>query len=323
MSGLWRFLALAGVYVLSCGLAIGQAYPAKQVRLVVPFPPGGGADIIARIVGNKLSEKFGQTVIIDNRPGAGGNIGSDTVAKAPADGYTLLFGTVGPLAINVSLFKDIPYDPTKAFAPITQAVTVTNLLVVHPAMGIDSVKALIAAAKAKPGLMIAGTGGSGTAGHMAAELFKSMAKIDILIVHYRGTTLAIQDLIGGQTFMAFETMVATMPYVQAGRLKALGVTTATRASSAPNIPTIAESGLPSFSGNNWYGFVAPANTPKPVIDTLNSEIVRILNLPDVKQTLTTMGAEVVASSSADFSNLIRTEVAKWAKVVKESGIQPN
>jgi tripartite-type tricarboxylate transporter receptor subunit TctC len=262
-------------------------------------------------------------VIIDNRPGAGGNIGSDSVAKSPGDGYTLLFGTVGPLAINVSLFKNIPYDPVKAFAPIAQAVTVTNLLVVHPALGIDSVKALIAAAKAKPGLMSAGTGGSGTAGHMAAELFKSMAKLDILIVHYRGTTLAIQDLIGGQTFMAFETMVSTLPYVQAGRLKALGVTTATRASAAPNIPTIAESGLPGFSGNNWYGFVAPANTPKPIIDMLNNEIVRILTLPDVKETLTTMGAEVIGSSPADFSNLIRTEVAKWAKVVKESGIQPN
>ena len=318
-----RCLAFAAALVLVCNAALAQEYPVKPIRLIVPFPPGGGADITARIVAAKLTESLGQTVLIDNRSGAGGNVGSEVAAKSPPDGYTVLFGTIGPLAINVSLFGNLPYDPVRAFAPITQAVTVTNLLTVHPGLGISSVKELISGARARPGVMIAGTGGSGTAGHMAAELLKSMAKINILVVHYRGTTLALQDLMGGQTFMAFETMVSTMPMVKAGKLKALAVTTPKRASAAPELPTVAESGLPGYETSNWYGFVAPANTPKPVIDKLNANIVKILRGPDVKGQFAALGAEVIASSPEEFAGLIRSEIPKWAKVVKESGATAN
>ncbi|MBV7482757.1 tripartite tricarboxylate transporter substrate binding protein [Bordetella sp. BOR01] len=300
-----------------------EDYPSRPIRLIVPFAPGGGADVLARIVGQKLGENLKQPVLIENRSGAGGNLGTDLVAKAEPDGYTLVLGVVGPISINVSLFDSLPYDPVKDLAPITQAVMVTNLLVINPGLKVDSVAELIELAKSKPGTLSFASGGTGTAGHLAGELFKTMAGVDITHVPYRGSGPAINDLIGGQVQLFFDNMPSALPQARSGRLKALGVTTARRSSAAPDIPTIAESGLPGFEANNWYGFLTAAGTPKPIIDKLNREIVRVLNMPDVKERLVAMGAEVIGNTPEEFALVIREEIPKWRQVVQDSGAKVN
>jgi tripartite-type tricarboxylate transporter receptor subunit TctC len=315
--------ACALLGTLFATLAAAQDYPARPIKLIVPFAPGGGSDVLARIVGQKLSESFKQPVLIDNRPGAGGNLGTDAVAKATPDGYTLVLGVVGPISINVSLFDNLPYDPVKDLAPITQAVSVTNLLVVNPSLGVNSVAELIALARSKPNSLSFASGGTGTAGHLAAELFKSMAGLQMTHVPYRGSGPAINDLIGGQVQLFFDNMPSALPHARTGRLKALGVTTAKRSSAAPDIPTIAESGLPGFEANNWYGFLTTAGTPKPIIEKLHREIVRILQLPDVKEKLAAQGAEVIGNTPEEFAQVIRDEIPKWRKVVRESGAKAN
>jgi tripartite-type tricarboxylate transporter receptor subunit TctC len=269
-----------------------------------------------------LSESFGEPVIVENRPGAGGNIGTALVAKATPDGYTLVMGVVGPLAVNVSLFGNLPYDPTRDFAPITQAVSVTNMLVAHPSTPVNSVKELIDYAKKNPGKLVSATAGAGTAGHMASGLFNSMAHVNITQIPYKGAAPAVNDLLGAQVSIAFEGLLSTLPHVQAGKLKALGVTTSSRSSQLPNVPTIAESGLPGYEANNWYGFLAPAKTPRPIIDRLNREIVKILQKGDVKEKLVALGAEVMANSPNEFAKNIRTDIEKWRSVVRETGMKP-
>ncbi len=302
--------------------APAQTFPAKPVRIVVPFAPGGGSDILARILGQKLGEAWGVTVIIDNRPGAGGNIGTELVAKSPADGYTLVLGVFGPIAVNVSLFKSIGYDPVRDLTPITRAVNVTNLLVVHPSLPAKSVKELIALARENPNALNYASGGSGTAGHLAAELFKSTAGVQMVHIPYKGSGPAMIDLLAGQTALIFDNMPSALPYAKSGRLRALAVTTTTRSAAVSDIPTVAEAGLPGFEATNWYAILGPAGLPMPVVDKLNRDIVRALQIPDVKERLAAIGADVATQTPEQFSEFIRAEIEKWGKVVRSAGIKP-
>jgi tripartite-type tricarboxylate transporter receptor subunit TctC len=298
-----------------------QDYPNKPIRLVVPFAAGGGSDIVARTVAQKLSEGIGQPVVVENKSGAGGNIGTDLVAKAAPDGYTIVMGVFGPIAVNPSLFGNLPYDPVRDFAPITQAVAVTNMLVVHPSVPANNLKELIEYGRRNPGKLASGTGGTGTAGHMASELFKSMTKLDMTVLPYKGAAPAVNDVLGGQVPMTFEALLSTLPHVRAGKLKAIAVTTARRSSLLPNVPTIAEAGLPGYEATNWYGFLAPAQTPRAIVDKLNREMVKVLALPDVKEKLLGQGAEVVGNSPQEFAAVIKTDLERWKKLVAETGIK--
>jgi tripartite-type tricarboxylate transporter receptor subunit TctC len=298
---------------------LAQDYPNRPVKMVVPFAAGGGSDLVARTVAQKLSEALGQPVIVENKPGAGGNIGTDQVAKAMPDGYTIVMGVFGPIAVNPSLFSNLPYDPVRDFAPITQAVTVTNMLAVHPGVPATTVRELIEYGRKNPGRLSSATGGTGTAGHMASELFKSMAKLDMMVIPYKGAAPAVNDVLGGQVSMTFEALLSTLPHVKAGKLRAIAVTTSTRSSLLPNVPTVAEAGLPGYEANNWYGFLAPAHTPRPIIERLHREIVKVLALPDVKDKLAGVGAEVVGNTPQEFEAVIRADVAKWKRIVIETG----
>lgn len=313
-------LALAGAAFGTLTLpASAQSYPSKPIWLIVPFAAGGGSDIVARTVAQKLGEALGQPVLVDNKPGAGGNIGTDVAAKAAPDGYTIVMGVFGPIAVNPSLFGNLPYDPLRDFAPITQAVTVTNMLAVHPSVPAGTVKELIEYGRQHPGKLASATGGVGTAGHMASELFKSMTRLDMAVVPYKGAAPAVNDVLNGQVPITFEALLSTLPYVKTGKLKAIAVTTSTRSSLLPDIPTIAEAGLPGYDANNWYGFLAPARTPEPVIATLHREITKVLRMPDVTEKLASVGAEPVGNTPEAFSTVIRTDVAKWKRIVQETG----
>ena len=298
---------------------LAEVYPSKPIRIVAPFPPGGPADILSRIIGHKLSQSWGQQVIVDNRPGAGGNIGADLVAKAAPDGYTLLLGFVGTHAINASLYAKMPYDNVKDFEPVSQIAAVTIVLVVHPSVSALSIKELIALAKSKPGQLTFGSPGNGTPQHLAGQLFNTMAGVEMLHVPYKGAVPALTDLIGGQVSMIFSSMPPALPLVKTGKIRALGVTSATRSPAAPAIPTITESGLPGYEVNNWYGILAPRGTPKEIVSKLNAEIVKILNMPDVKESLAVQGAEPVSGTPEQFAAYIKEETEKWAKIVKYSG----
>lgn len=298
---------------------LADVYPSKPIRIVAPFPPGGPADILSRIIGHKLSQSWGQQVIVDNRPGAGGNIGADLVAKAAPDGYTLLLGFVGTHAINASLYAKMPYDNVKDFEPVSQIAAVTIVLVVHPSVPALSIKELIALAKSKPGQLTFGSPGNGTPQHLAGQLFNTMAGVDMLHVPYKGAVPALTDLLGGQVSMIFSSMPPALPLVKTGKIRALGVTSATRSPAAPAIPTITESGLPGYEVNNWYGILAPRGTPKEIVSKLNAEIVKILNMPDVKESLAVQGAEPVSGTPEQFAAYIKEETEKWAKIVKYSG----
>ena len=294
-------------------------YPGKAIRLVVPFPPAGTADILARTIGQKLTERWGQQVIIDNRPGAGGNIGANVVAKAPADGYTLLMGTAGTHGINASVYSKMPYDTLKDFIPITLVASVPNLLTVNPSIPVKSVKELIALAKAKPGQLTFGSSGNGTAVHLAGELLKTQAGIDLVHVPYKGSAQATSDLLSGHISMIFSAAPGAMPYVKAGRLRVLAVTSVRRMPALPDIPTMIEAGVPNYEAESWFGVFAPAGTPNGVIAKLNAAIVEILQTPEMKQRLSDQGAEPVGNTSAQFAVYVKEEMAKWAKVVNASG----
>jgi tripartite-type tricarboxylate transporter receptor subunit TctC len=304
---------------LAATVAFGETYPTKPIRMIVPFPAGGTTDILARSVGQKLGEAVGRQVIIDNRPGAGGNIGSDMVAKAAPDGYTLLMGTVGTHAINASLYAKMPYDHIQDFAPITLVAAVPNVLVVNPSVEAKSVRELIALAKAKPGQLSFASSGNGTSIHLSGELFKTMAGIDMLHVPYKGSAPALTDLIGGQVNLMFDNLPSSLPHIKAGKLRALAVTSGKRSPALPDVPTIAEAGLPGFEASSWFGVFAPAGTPKEIITRLNMEIVKALTSPELKERLAAQGAEAVGNSPEQFAAHIRSETAKWAKVVKASG----
>ena len=321
-AGLWRLAVgalLAFSALAAAPMAGAQAYPAKPIRIVVPFPPGGATDILARAVAQKLTDAWGQAVVVDNRPGAGGNIGSELVAKAAPDGYTLEMGTVGTHAINASLYAKMPYDHVKDFAPVILVAGVPNVLVVNPSLPVSSVQELIAYAKANPGKLNFASSGNGTSIHLAGELFKVMAGVQMTHIPYKGSAPALQDLIGGQVQLMFDNLPPSLPHIKAGKLRALAVTSATRSSALPDTPTIAESGLPGFEASSWFGVLAPAGTPPAIIARLNAEIGAWLASAEAKEKMLALGANIGGGSPEDFARHIAAETAKWQKVVKASG----
>ena len=304
--------------LLAAGLVAAQGYPARQVRIVVPFPPGGTSDILARTIGARLAEPLGQPVVIENRPGAGGNIAADYVAKSPPDGYTLLMGT-SSLAISQSLYRKLNFDLIRDFAPVTQAVNYANLLVVHPTAGVSTVNELLALARAKPGFLTYGTAGNGTPPHMTGELFKAYTGVSILHIPYKGGAPAIVDLVAGQIPMMFDNVPPLLPHVRSGRIKALAVTSLARIPVLPEVPTLHELGLKEFDAVGWNGLLAPAGTPREIVNRLHAEVARVLRIPEVRDQLTAQGADIVANAPDEFSAWIRVEVKKWAEVVRVSG----
>ena len=298
----------------------GQTYPVKPIRFIIPFPIGGIADVFARIIGAKLNDTWGQPVVVENRPGAGGNIGAELVAKSPPDGYTLVVGSIGTHAVNVSLFKKLPYDPLRDFAPISMMLEAEGLLVLHPSVPAKNVKELIALAKSRPGQIIYASAGNGTAGHLSGELLKSMAKVDMVHVPYKGNVPAITDLIGGQTSLLFATMPTVLPHVKSGRLNAIAVTGAKRSPAAPELPAIAET-LPGYDVTNWVGAFAPAGTPREVVSKLHAEFVRVMQVPDIQKRLLSEGAKFTPLSPEQFGGFVKAEIAKWAKVIGQAGIR--
>lgn len=294
-----------------------DAYPAKPIRMVVGFPSGGAPDILARIFSEKFS--LGQPVIVDNKPGAGGNIGAETVARSAPDGYTLALGTVGTHSINGALYSKMPYDMVKDFTPVILLASTPNVLVVHPSVPAKNVQELIALAKAKPGQLTFGTPGIGTSLHVAGELFNTMAGTKIEHVPYKGRAMAIPDLLGGHITMMFDNLPSALPVVKEGKLRALGVTSAHRSASAPDIPTIAEQGLPGYEATSWFAVFVPAHTPKEIVVKLNAEMNRIFTQPDVQAKLKTLGLDPVLGTPEKLAEYQRSEITKWAKVVKNSG----
>ena len=320
-----RILAAAILAALALvpTLAAAQAFPGKPIKIIVPYSPGGTTDLLARLVAQKMRERLGQPVVVDNKPGANGMIGSDMVAKAPPDGYTLGIASPGSHAANASLYKDISYDTVKDFTPITLGVSAPMLLVVHPSLGVNSVKELIAAAKAKPGEISYASGGSGSSQHLAMEQFKMMAGIDMTHVPYKGSAASYPDLIGGSVKAEIDVVPTALPPVKGGRLKVLATGSAKRLAMLPDVPTIAEAGVPGYESSSWYGFVAPAKLPKDILDKLHAEIVRALKQPDVVEKLTNAGVIVVAGTPQEFAAHIRTEMDKSAKVIKAANIKPD
>jgi tripartite-type tricarboxylate transporter receptor subunit TctC len=299
--------------------ASAQQYPVKPIRIVVPFPPGGFSDVFARIIGSKMNESWGQQVIVDNRPGAGGNIGADIVAKAAPDGYTLVMGTIGTHAINATLFSRLPYDPVRDFTPVAFVVEAEGLLTVHPSLPVRTARDVIALARSKPGELTYASAGAGTTSHLAGELFKTMAKVDITHVPYKGNVPAITDLMSGQTSMLFATLPTVLPQVQARRLKGVAVLGTKRSSALPDMPTLAESGLRGFEVTNWTGVLAPAGTPAAIVSRLNTEIVRVMQLPEVQARLPKEGLRFVAMTPQQFAEFVKSEKDKWGPIVKATG----
>jgi tripartite-type tricarboxylate transporter receptor subunit TctC len=305
----------------ACGLgmlsqASAQAYPAKPIRLVVGFPAGGPTDIVSRTIAPRMGEALGQQVLVDNRGGAGGVIATEQVAKAPPDGYTVLMGTIGGIAVAMSLIPNRGYDTLRDLAPITQVVTVTNLLVVHPTVPAKNVKELLTIARAKPGRLNYASSGNGTVTHLAGELFKYMGKVDIVHVPFKGGAPALTALVSGEVDMSYENSLVILPHVKAGKVKALAVTGAKRSQLMPELPTISESGLPGYNASGWYGLFAPAATPQAIITRLNAEAVRALRHTDVIRLLSGQGAEPVGGSPEEFGGFVRSEIKKWGNLVK-------
>jgi tripartite-type tricarboxylate transporter receptor subunit TctC len=312
-----RALVLAAALALPFGVA-AQPYPSKPVRIIVNFPAGGVADVYARIIGTRVQEAWGQPVVVENRTGAGGNIGAEAVAKSAADGYTLNMSAIGPHAVNVSLFSKLPYDPIKDFAPVAHVLDAEGLLVVHPSVPVNSVPELIAYARANPGKLTFASAGMGTASHLAGELFKSMAKIEMTHVPYKGNVPAITDLLAGQTSLLFATMPTVLPHAKAGKLRAVATIGSARASATPELPTVGES-LAGFEVSNWIALFAPAGTSPDIVKRWNAEVNRIMQSPDIQARLPAEGARFVPNTPEQFAAFVKGEIAKWAPVVKASG----
>ncbi len=320
MQGFFAAVATAIALVTTTAAAAqGAAYPTKPVRLVVPFPAGGTTDILARAVAQKLSETWGQQVIVDNRPGAGGNIGSELVAKAPPDGYTLLMGTVGTHAINPSLYAKMPYNHVKDFTPVILVAGVPNVLVVNPSLPFNSVQELIAYGKANPNKLNFASSGNGTSIHLSGELFRTMTGVQMTHVPYKGSSPALTDLIGGQVQLMFDNLPSSLQFIKSGKLRALAVTSLARSQALPDVPTLAESGLPGFEASSWFGVLAPAGTPADIVAKLNGAVAAWLASPAAKEQLAAQGAIAAGGSPDAFVKHIADESAKWAKVVKASG----
>ena len=314
-------LALAAASLPHAAPALAQAWPSKPITYVVPFPAGGTTDILARILGQKLGAALGTTIVVENKPGAGGNVGSEFVSRAAPDGYTIMGGTISSHSINVSLYPKLPYDPVTSFAPITLIGTNPNVLVVNAASPYKSVQEITAALKAKPGSLSYASAGNGTSQHLSAELYKFMAGIDMVHIPYKGSGPAITDVMGGQVPMMFDTSVVAGPHIESGKLRALAVTSAKRAASMPNVPTMAESGVPGYDVVSWQAVFAPAGTPRPIVDRLHTEIAKILKEPEVQERLAKLGLDPSGMTPAELSAFQKAEIEKWAKVIKAANIK--
>jgi tripartite-type tricarboxylate transporter receptor subunit TctC len=311
-------LALASV-ALGLPAAQAQGYPSKQIRLICPFPPGGAVDIASRAIADALTKVTGQTVLVENKPGAGGNLGGEQAAKAPPDGYTLFMTTSGIQAINPFLYQKMPFDPNRDFAPVIALVSLSNVLVAHPSVKPSTVKELIAAAKAEPGRITAASSGSGTSIHMSLELFKHLTGTDILHVPYKGSAPAVADLIGGQVQIMFDNIPSALPHIRSGKLRAMATTGAKRAPSLPDLPTVAEAGVAGYESGVWFGLVVPTGTPKDVIDKLNADTRKAMALPEFQKRMTDLGYELLGGSPAEMADMVQVELKRWGPVVKASG----
>lgn len=316
-----QFCLLAALAVAATP-SLAQPYPAKPIRIVVPFPAGGNADIFARAFAQKLGDAWKQTPIVDNRAGAAGIIGTQFVAKSPADGYTLLFGTTGTHTTNPAVYAKLPYDPVKDFAPVSNFADSPFLLVVHPSVPANTLQGLIALARARPGQLDYASFGAGSSAHLAGEMLRTMAGINIVHVAYKGGPPAVNDLVGGHVALMFNSMPAVLPLVKSARLRALAVAAARRAPTLPDLPTFGEAGLAGFEAGSWYGVLAPAGTPREVVTRLHGETVRMLGLPDVRQKLASEGAEAIGNTPEEFAAQIQRDIARWAKVAREAKITP-
>jgi len=307
---------------LPCGTALSQAYPTRPVRMVVGFPPGGGIDVVARIISPRLSENLGQPVVIENRPGATGTVAAAMVAKSPADGYTIMMGHVSVNAIAPSLFPNLQYDVAKDFAPITLAASVPHFVVVHPSVPVNSVSELIAYAKARPGKLSFPSAGNGSTPHLAGEIFKSMAGVNLVHVPYKGTGQSMQDLLAGQHQVAFDTAPASAGYVRSGRMRVLGVSSAKRVPEYPDVPTVAEAGVPGYEVTTWYGVFAPGGTPAAIVNRLHADITNAMQAPDTRTRLAGAGADgTITRSPEEFAAMVRADVARYAKIIKDAGLK--
>jgi len=317
-------LSIKPLAVAVCALiaiaAAAQDYPSRPLRFIVPFTAGGGGDMIIREVAQRLTARLGQTVVVDNRAGAGGSLGTEIVAHAAPDGLTLLMANVAPMAINVSVYKKLNYDPVKDFAPITLLASFPNILVLHPSVPATNLPQLIALARTKPGQLTYASAGAGSTTQLAAEFFKSRANIDLIHVPYKGGGAALIDLVAGQVTLYFSSLPAALPLVRSNRLRALGVTGLARALAAPEVPTIAESGFPGFEAVTWIGAVAPAGTPRAIVTRLNGELVEIMQAADMREKMIAQGAEPMTNTPEHFAAYIKSEIVKWAAVVKQAGI---
>ena len=308
--------------LLFATLAASQDYPSRPIRLIVPFPPGGSTDILARALGDKLAQGLGQPVVIDNRPGAGGSIGAEAVARAAPDGYTLMMGHLGTLAVNPSIYKSLPYDPVRSFAPVSLMAIVPSVLVVNPSLPVASAAELIAYAKSHPGKLAYGSAGSGSTSHLTTEYFKLVTGIDILHVPYKGVGPMLTDLVSGQLSMGLNGAPAVMQHVNAGRLRALAVTSSKRLEALPQVPTLDEAGVRGFDASGWYGVVAPAGTPQAIVARLNGEIARAIQSAELRSRLDSEGALPAPGTPEAFGAFIRAEIARWDAVLKRAGVQP-
>lgn len=311
---------LLGALAVFAG-AHAQSYPARPVRMVIPLPPGGVTDAMGRLLAQKFNEAWGQPVIPDNRPGGAGMIAAELVAKATPDGHTLLLGNINTHGINPSLYPKMPYDPVRDFAPITLLVSVPNLLLVHPSLPANNVQELIALARAKPGSLNASSPGNGTSGHMGVAVFVAMTGTRITHVPYKGPAPALQAVMGNETQLVFDTIFQALPHARAGRVKALGLSVPQRSPLAPEIPTIAEQGLPGFNVSPWFALFAPAGTPQAAIRKIHAETVKVMNGPEVRERLQSQGLKIETGSPQDLTGYVRSEIARWDKVVKEAGIK--
>jgi tripartite-type tricarboxylate transporter receptor subunit TctC len=303
--------------------APAQAYPSRPVRLLVPTTPGGSVDTLARTIGPKLTERWGQQVVVDNRPGAGGTIAGDLAAKAAPDGYLLMLGTIASLCTNVSLHKKLPYDPLKDFAPVTLVATQNLMLLVHPSVPVKTVNDLVRFAKSQPGKLAFASAGNGTGSHLSGELFKQLAGVDMLHIPYKGVAPAMVDVISGQVAINFPSILSAMPHVRSGRTRALAVTGAKRTRAAPELPTMQEAGIRNYESMTWYGIVAPAGTPQDIVAKLSTEVAAILKHPETFERLSKEGADPVGSTPQEFGRFMQSEIEKWRKVIRAAGIQPS
>ena len=316
--------------VLLCAICFGlawpaaaQQYPSRPIRLIVPSTPGGSVDTLARTIGPRLTERWGQPVIVDNRAGAGGTIAGELVAKAPPDGYLLMLGTISSLCTNVSLQKKLPYDPMRDFAPVTLVATQNLMLVVHPSVPAKTVKELVRFAKSQPGKLSFASAGNGTGSHLSGELFKQVAGVDILHIPYKGVVPAMMDVISGQVAINFPSILSALPHVRSGRARALAVTGAKRTRAAPEVPTMQEAGIKDYESMTWYGIVAPAGTPQDVVTKLSAEVAAILRQPETHERLSREGADPAGSTPQEFGRFMQSEIEKWRKVIRAAGIQPS